>query len=148
MIEGVHIKKLRFIEDERGRLMEVLRKDDPFYRKFGQAYVTTARPGVVKAWHYHMLQDDNIALLVGKIRFGLFDARKDSRTHGESMDLLVDEKAPVLIHVPKGVYHGFKCVGDVEAMVMNVPTEPYNHNSPDELRVDAFENEIPFDWGK
>jgi dTDP-4-dehydrorhamnose 3,5-epimerase len=146
MIDGVHIKKLRFIEDERGRLMEVLRKDDPFYGKFGQAYVTTARPGVVKAWHYHMLQDDNIALLVGKIRFGLFDAREDSRTHGESMDLLADEKEPVLIHIPRGVYHGFKCVGDVEAMVMNVPTEPYNHNSPDELRVDPFENDIPFDW--
>ncbi len=148
MIEGVRIKELKFIKDERGKLMEVLRRDDPFYTEFGQAYVTTARPGIVKAWHYHKVQDDNIALLAGKIRFGLFDAREDSRTRGESMDLVVEEEAPVLIHIPKGVYHGFKCVGVAEAMVMNVPTEPYNHESPDEFRVDPFDNDIPFDWGR
>ena len=57
MIEGVKIKKLRVIPDERGRLMEILRCDDALFRKFGQAYMTTVYPGVVKAWHYHKLLD-------------------------------------------------------------------------------------------
>ena len=39
--------------DERGRLMEMLRCDDPIFKGFGQVYLTTAYPGVVKAWHYH-----------------------------------------------------------------------------------------------
>jgi len=53
MIEGVKTKRLKVIPDERGFLMEMLRCDDEFYQKFGQVYLTTAYPGVVKAWHYH-----------------------------------------------------------------------------------------------
>jgi dTDP-4-dehydrorhamnose 3,5-epimerase len=40
--------------------MEILRRDDPIFQKFGQVYMTTNYPGVVKAWHYHKKQ----ALLV------------------------------------------------------------------------------------
>ena len=54
MIEGVKIKKLKVIPDERGRLMEMLRSDDDLFIKFGQVYMTTAYPGVVKGWHYHL----------------------------------------------------------------------------------------------
>jgi len=56
MIEGVRLKELKPIPDERGRVMEILRADDELFEKFGQVYMTTAYPGVVKAWHYHKLQ--------------------------------------------------------------------------------------------
>ncbi len=48
MIKDVRTKQLRVIPDERGRLMETLRCDDDLFVKFGQAYITTAYPGVVK----------------------------------------------------------------------------------------------------
>jgi dTDP-4-dehydrorhamnose 3,5-epimerase len=38
LIDGVHVKPLRVIPDERGYLMEMLRADDPFFRKFGPAW--------------------------------------------------------------------------------------------------------------
>ena len=53
-----------------------------------------------------------------------------------------------LVRIPKFVYHGFKCVGDKEAVVINVPTLPYNSKEQDEYRVDAFDNDIPYDWMK
>ena len=56
MIEGVKTKKLKVIPDERGRLMEMLRCDDDLFIQFGQAYLTTGYPGVVKGWHYHKKQ--------------------------------------------------------------------------------------------
>ncbi|MCX7972949.1 MAG: dTDP-4-dehydrorhamnose 3,5-epimerase, partial [Candidatus Aminicenantes bacterium] len=40
MIEGVKIKKLRVIPDERGRLMEILRADEEIFVRFGQVYMT------------------------------------------------------------------------------------------------------------
>ena len=58
MIDGVIVKKLKVIPDERGRLMEIMRADDNFFQKFGQVYMTTAYPGVVKGWHYHKKQAD------------------------------------------------------------------------------------------
>ena len=59
LINGVQVKQLRWIPDERGKLMEMLRCDDPMFEKFGQVYVTTCYPGVVKAWHYHRNQAAN-----------------------------------------------------------------------------------------
>ena len=38
MIDGVQIKKLKVVPDERGRLMEILRADDSLFSKFGQVY--------------------------------------------------------------------------------------------------------------
>ena len=49
MIDGIIIKELKVIPDERGRLMEILRSDDKLFERFGQVYVTTTYPGVVKA---------------------------------------------------------------------------------------------------
>jgi dTDP-4-dehydrorhamnose 3,5-epimerase len=68
MIEGIKIKRLKVIPDERGRLMEILRRDDELFQEFGQVYLTTTYPGVVKAWHLHARQTDNIACLQGMIK--------------------------------------------------------------------------------
>jgi dTDP-4-dehydrorhamnose 3,5-epimerase len=37
MIDGVAIKMLKVIPDERGRLMEILRSDDEIFTRFGQS---------------------------------------------------------------------------------------------------------------
>ncbi|MBI4042726.1 MAG: dTDP-4-dehydrorhamnose 3,5-epimerase family protein, partial [Deltaproteobacteria bacterium] len=82
LIDGVVIKPLRVIVDERGRLMELLRRDDPFFEEFGQVYMTTAYPGVVKGWHYHKQQADHFAVVKGMIKLVLFDPREESPTKG------------------------------------------------------------------
>ena len=146
MIDGVVVKKLRVIPDERGRLMEILRVDDEMFEKFGQVYMTTTYPGVIKGWHYHHLQDDNFAVVKGMLKVALYDYRKDSRTHGELNEFFIGEHNPCLIHVPKGVLHGWKCVSEEEAIVVNCVTEPYKYEDPDEHRVPYDSDEIPYDW--
>ena len=78
MIQDVRTKQLRVIPDERGRLMETLRCDDDLFVKFGQAYITTAYPGVVKGWHYHKIQIDHFVALKGMFKVVLYDGREDS----------------------------------------------------------------------
>ena len=148
MIDGVIVKKLKIIPDERGRLMEILRSDDEIFKKFGQVYMTTAFPGVVKAWHYHKKQDDNFTCVHGKMRLALYDARHKSPTYKEVNDFVISLEAPMLVHIPKNVYHGFKCVSDIEALVINTVTLAYNYKEPDEYRLDAYDNDIPYDWRK
>lgn len=148
MIKGVKQKKLRVIPDERGRLMEILRSDDQLFLKFGQVYITTAYPGVVKGWHYHKNQVDNFAVLKGMIKLVLYDPREDSPTKGEVNEFFLGEHNPQLIQIPKLVYHGFKCISDDEAICLNVPTEVYNYENPDEYRVHPHEGGIPYDWGR
>jgi dTDP-4-dehydrorhamnose 3,5-epimerase len=148
MIVGVKVKKLKVIADERGRLMEILRKDDEMFQSFGQVYMTTAYPGVVKGWHYHKKQSDNMAVLKGMMKIVLYDARKGSKTFGEVNEFFAGEHNPILVHIPPYVYHGFKCVSEEEAMVVNTPTAVYRYNQPDEFRVHPHENDIPYDWSR
>ncbi len=146
MIEGVLIKKLKVIPDERGRLMEMLRCDDEVFEKFGQVYMTTAYPGVVKGWHYHKIQDDNMVIVKGMMKIVLYDAREGSKTYGQINEFFLGEHNPCLLHIPKGVLHGFKCISQTEAICINVPTEKYNYENPDEYRVDPHSGKIPYDW--
>jgi dTDP-4-dehydrorhamnose 3,5-epimerase len=81
-IHGVKVKPLRFIPDERGRVMEIFRCDDDLFKKFGQVYITTAFTHVVKAWHYHKKQTDNFAVIKGMMKVVLYDSRKNSPTYG------------------------------------------------------------------
>ncbi len=148
MIKGVEVKKLKVIPDERGRLMEILRRDDKIFKRFGQVYMTTARPGIVKAWHYHKKQDDHFCCVFGKMRVVLYDARKNSRTFGKIQEFTIGPGNPLLIKIPRGVYHGFKCVAKFESIVINIPTNVYNYKKPDEYRVDAYDNNISYDWRK
>jgi dTDP-4-dehydrorhamnose 3,5-epimerase len=148
MIEGIVVKRLQVHPDQRGRLMEILRCDDEVFQKFGQVYMTTVYPGVVKAWHYHKVQEDNFAVLAGMVQVALYDPREDSPTKGEVNVVHAGIHNPVLVHVPPFVYHGFKNVGTEEAIVVNCPTEPYRREQPDEYRVDPHENDIPHDWGR
>ncbi|HEX9917402.1 MAG TPA: dTDP-4-dehydrorhamnose 3,5-epimerase family protein [candidate division Zixibacteria bacterium] len=148
MIDGVKTKKLKVIPDERGRLMEILRSDDEFFSKFGQVYITTVYPGVVKGWHYHKKQTDNIAVIVGMAKLVLYDNREDSPTKGETNEFFIGEHNPMLICVPKLVMHGFKGISNCETMMLNCPTEVYNYKSPDEFRLPADTKEIPYNWAR
>jgi dTDP-4-dehydrorhamnose 3,5-epimerase len=148
MIDGAHVKELKLIPDERGRLMEIFRRDDSIFRQFGQVYMTTAYPGIVKAWHYHKLQTDNFTCIGGIMRLVLYDARQQSPTFGQVDEFIVSLEEPKLVQIPPLVYHGFKCVGAEEAVVINTPTEPYDRTDPDEYRIDPYHNDIPYDWRK
>jgi len=148
MIDGVTIKNLKVIPDERGRLMEILRSDDTMFEKFGQVYMTTAFPGVVKGWHYHKKQSDNMAVVRGTMKIVLYDSREGSPTCGEVNEFFAGVHNPILVHIPPYVYHGFKCVSQEEAIVVNTPTEVYNYRDPDEFRVHPHDNDIPYDWSQ
>jgi dTDP-4-dehydrorhamnose 3,5-epimerase len=146
LIEGVMARRAKVMPDERGRLGEIMRCDDPWFEKFGQVYFTTTYPGVVKAWHYHSKQTDHFYVMRGMVKVGLYDSRRDSPTHGTVNEVYLGQHCPGLLRIPPGVLHGWMCVGDVEAYVVNVVSEAYNYAEPDEFRTHPHDNEIPYDW--
>lgn len=146
MINGVKIKKLKAIPDERGHVMEIFREDDEIFSRFGQVYITTAYPGVVKAWHYHKKQTDNFACIRGMMKVVLHDSRTGSPTKGEINEFFIGEHNNLLIQIPKMVTHGFKCISEYEAIIVNCPTECYNHKNPDEYRMDPHKSDISYNW--
>jgi len=145
-IAGVQVKQLRPIPDERGWLMEIVRRNETdLLPTFGQVYVSATYPGVVKGWHYHKKQVDNFACVAGMVKLVLVDTREDSPTRDLVNEFFIGTQNPLLVQVPCLVYHGWKCVSQEPSLVVNVPTEPYDRDAPDEYRLEPH-GTLPYDW--
>ena len=143
-IEGVVIKKLDKIPDERGKICHMLRNDDEFFECFGEIYFSTIYPGVIKGWHYHEKMALNYAVISGSIKLVLYDDRTDSPTKGNLMEIFTGENNYLLIHVPPKVWNGFKGLGTKEAIVANCATLPHDKNEI--KRQDPLSKTIPYNW--
>jgi dTDP-4-dehydrorhamnose 3,5-epimerase len=144
MIDGVHVKPLRQIADERGKVMHMLRADDPQFEQFGEIYFSVVYPGAIKAWHLHKEMALNYACPVGHIKMVLYDDREGSPTRGELMELFTGPDDYKLIHVPPLVWNGFKGYGTEPALVANCAT--VGHTRDEIVRLDPFSKTIPYDW--
>jgi dTDP-4-dehydrorhamnose 3,5-epimerase len=145
MIEGVLVKPLSQIADERGKVMHMLRADDPHFEQFGEIYFSVVYPGAIKAWHLHKEMTLNYTVVSGMVKLVLYDPRQNSPTKGEVQELFIGEDNYVLVKIPPGIYNGFKGTGTKPAIVANCATLPHR---PDEIeRVDPSTKDIPYDWG-
>jgi dTDP-4-dehydrorhamnose 3,5-epimerase len=145
VIDGVRIHPLRQIPDERGKVMHMLRENDPHFERFGEIYFSLVYPGVVKAWHLHRRMTLNYAVPQGRIKLVLYDDREGSPTRRELQEIFTGEDAYALVRVPFGVWNGFKGLGTGPALVANCATLPHD---PDEIvRMDPHRNDlIAYDW--
>ena len=145
MIEGVRITPLRQIPDERGKVMHMLRADDPHFDRFGEIYFSTVYQGVVKGWHLHERMTINYAVPVGAIKLVLFDDREGSPTQGELQEVFLGDGNYALVTVPPLVWNGFKGIAAPYSVVANCATIP--HDPTEIRRMDPFSTKIRYDWG-
>ena len=77
MLQGIRVKPINRLPDERGFFTEVMRKD--WKDLFGednvvQANLSSTYPGVIRAWHRHLRgQVDYFLALKGLIKICAFD---------------------------------------------------------------------------
>lgn len=146
MIEGVQVVALGQICDERGKIMHMLRADEPHFGKFGEIYFSTVYPGAIKGWHVHKSMTLNYAVLSGRIKLVLYDDRPKSKTKGEVMEIFMGESNYCLVKIPPLVWNGFKGIGTKEAIVANCASEP--HSAGEIMRKDPHTKDIPYDWAR
>lgn len=144
LIEGVVIKKLNKIPDERGSIMHMLKKEDDIFHGFGEIYFSTVYPGVIKGWHIHKEMELNYTVVKGNIKLVLFDERENSPTKGNLMEIFLGDKNYVLVQIPPFVWNGFKGIGLEEAIVANCTT--ISHRGDEIDRLDPLSDRIPYDW--
>ena len=144
MIDGVHVRPLRRIADERGTIMHMLRTDDPHFEEFGEIYFSTIYPGIIKGWHIHTRMTLNYAVVSGAIKLVLYDDREHSATRGKIQQVILGPDSYSLVTIPPMIWNGFKGIGTTTSIVANCATIPHD---PDEIkRRDPFDPSIPYDW--
>ena len=125
MIDGIKIIKKNQIIDERGKIMHMMRSDDPNFTKFGEIYFSYSHPNTVKAWHLHKRMTVNYVCVVGKIKLVLFDDRKQSPTKGMLQEIFLTTENYSLVSVPPRIWNGFKSVENKFSIIANCSDIPH-----------------------
>lgn len=146
MIAGVMKKPLIKHNDDRGFFVELLREDDTIFEKFGQASLSMSYPGVIKAFHYHSVQDDIWYFPFGSAQVVLHDLRKDSDSYQQTDVYYMGEDQAYLLFIPRGVAHGYRVLGNKPAYIVYFTNMVYNPSNPDEHRIAYDDPSIGFQW--
>lgn len=146
MINGIIIKNLKILADDRGILTELLKQGEPTFAQIKQTTYTETYPGVIKAFHWHKKQTDIWFFSSGMAQVVLYDLRQDSSTYQETDVFYLGEKNPCLLLIPPGIAHGYRVLGHKPACLFYHATEIYDPANPDEQRIPFDSPEIGFDW--
>lgn len=141
-IEGVVIRPLQRVPDERGTILHILSSADPWFDRFGEIYASSIYEGAIKGWHRHQEMTLNYACLSGRVKCVLFDDRADSTTLGSIMEVFLGPDNYALLTIPPGVWNGFK--GMTDAIVVNCST--HAHDPARSERRPPNDPFFPYDW--
>ncbi len=143
-IAGVLVIELRSITTRSGVMMEVFRDEWPGVSgTIRQVNWQHLKVGGVTDWHMHHGQTDQIVGVEGAIRLALYDAREDSATKGAHVVVHLGADRPPLVIVPPRVWHALRNEGPVPAGYINLTTQLYRHEHPDNWRLDPDASDIP-----
>lgn len=142
VIEGVEIVEMKVFTGEDGDFSELVRftpdgKLEGFpdfqVRQINRSMVV---PGTVKAWHFHLKQDEvQTVLPQDKLLVGLWDLRENSKTKGQTMRLSLGGGKAHWIFLPKGVAHGYMNPYKKSSTVLYLVSEQFDTKNPDEMRL-------------
>lgn len=144
-IEGVDVRPAVTQADELGTVCEIW--DERWSFASGPVpfvYTVTIRPGRVKGWIVHELQDDRLFFISGSVRVALFDARTESPTYGMVNVHHLGTNRRAIIRIPAGVFHAMRNLGTDDVVFVNLPTKPYDHANPDKHRLPIDTDSIPY----
>ena len=129
-MDKVKIIKLDVKADNRGFVAEIVRDEDLENpnKKFGQIYVTTAKPGQTKGKHYHERKTEWFCVVKGKGLLTLIDKASNDR-----QEIKMGEDNMVAVQIPPNVWHAIKNTGDNEMYLLAYIDESFNPNDPDTI---------------
>ena len=144
-IHDLKIIPLKVIEDDRGAVLHMLRRDSEVYSDFGELYFSETKPKIIKAWKCNSKLTQLLAVPKGRIRLVIFDDRLDSNSKGKLQILEVGRPdAYQLIKIPPKLWYGFKCVSREPALIANCTNGVHSPgNSKTKKRDDNY---IPYSW--
>ena len=145
MIEGVVITPLKKIKDDRGTVMHMMRRDSNIFKNFGEIYFSLTFPKAIKAWHMHKEMILNYACIEGKVKFILFDDRKESKTKGKIQEIFMSTEDYFLVTIPPLIWNGFKAIENHSSIIANCTDIAHD---PNEMIKKPFDDPMfPYDWG-
>ena len=144
MIKDIKITPLKILKDNRGKVMHMLRKDDPIFEKFGEIYFSTINHNAIKGWHLHKESSLNYCCVTGEVKLVLVDNRPDSETKNTFQEIILSPMKYSLVTIPPNIWNGFKGLHNVESIIANCLTLP--HNEREMVRTEPYDKRFNYIW--
>ncbi len=144
IVDGVVLHTPVTHVDHRGALFEIFTPDTEGWPAI-YAYQTSVFPGQLKGWARHERKIDRYTLSSGELLLLLYDDREGSSTRGVFQRVMLSARSVRQVRIPVGVWHLIANLGNVEAQLLNHPTEAYVHDQPDRILLPWDSPEIPVD---
>jgi len=126
-------RTLEQMVDSRGRVFEILRREQLTPTAFGQIYVFTAAPGAVKGNHFHRRKMEWFCVVAGEGELDLYEVEG-----GRGETFVMRALEPAVVRIPPGVAHSMVNTGVDELVVLAYVTEPFDPND-----TDTYPYEVP-----
>jgi len=139
----ISVKHLKIHLDERGYIYEMLRCDDSAFIEYGQTYCNMTTPGTIKGFHLHYDNIDNITCVSGAIKLVLIHV---SHNQPEIREFFLSIENPIMVTVPAGVWHAWKCISKEPALIINSSSKPFDSLNTREERTDPINNPWGYEW--
>ena len=133
-INGLITTKLKSIKTENGLVLHGIRSIDKHYDGFGEAYFSIIKGNAINAWKMHQL------VPAGIVRFNFIDARKDSLTYMNRVEITVSQDNYRGITVPPNIIFGFRGLSTNDNIVTNIASMA--HQDTECLKIDFNEYEF------
>ena len=114
-INGPKIIKTVIYKDNRGFLKETYRKSILNEKNFPFDIMTFSKKNVLRGLHIQLkkTQAKIITVTHGKILDVVVDLRKNSKSFGKYVSLIISDKDDFSFYIPEGFAHGFLCLSKV-----------------------------------
>ena len=145
LIDGVVVKESTNIVTRSGVTTELFRPDwNIGLDAIKHAIRVSLRSGAISAWHCHELQNDHIFVIQGTCNVVLYDDRSDSPTRKMLNQFHLSHLRPSLVRIPPGIWHGIQNMEHGPSAFINYFDRPYCYKDPDEWRLPADTEKIPY----
>jgi dTDP-4-dehydrorhamnose 3,5-epimerase len=142
MINDIILSPLSIIETPGGNVMHAMKKIDPGYNNFAEAYFSEVEANAIKAWKRHKKMTLNLIVPKGKIRFVLYDDRVNSIEQFQI--IILSTKHYQRLTIPPMIWVGFQGLSCKNSMLLNIANLMHDPMEVDRKNID----EIEFDWSK
>lgn len=142
-INGVSITPLSEIDTKGGAVLHAIKRSDHGYSGFGEAYFSKIEYKAIKGWKQHKKMVLNLIVPIGKVRFILYDDRKNHTNQFQAV-VLSGKSEYARLTVPPMIWVGFQGLDSEPSLVLNVASIEH---SPEEIERKELD-EIKFNWSE
>lgn len=126
---------LKIIETAKGNVYHALKKSDPTFKNFGEAYFSSVNFQEIKGWKQHTQMTLNLVVIVGEVRFVTYNG-------SEFKEYRLSRSNYKRLTVPKGLWMAFQGLSKSENLLLNIAD--IEHDPNESLNKDL--GEIKYEW--